>query len=368
MLYFSRDYTPHDHRFLAALAESEHEAFYLRLQDAGQQLERRPVPAGIQTLDWWGGRRRVELSAYPRAAWEVGRVIASVHPDVVHAGPVQSVASLVAWSGFSPQVTMSWGSDLLKGARSGTGRWVARYTLARSEVLACDCHAVKAAAVDLGMPAERIAVFPWGVDLGHFSPDGAGEIRQRLGWGGSFVVLSSRTWAPVYGVDVLVDGFILAARSAPDLRLLMLGDGPMRDAILSKLHSAGVTDRVHLAGQVDHASLPDYYRSADLYVSASHSDGSSISLLEAMACGLPALVSNIPGNREWVEPGRNGGWFADSDPKALADAILEARSDHDRLRRYGQASRDVAQARADWRVNSRKLMEAYQLAVEVGRA
>jgi glycosyltransferase involved in cell wall biosynthesis len=113
---------------------------------------------------------------------------------------------------------------------------------------------------------------------------------------------------------------------------------------------------------VRHNDLPDYFRSADLYVSASRSDGSSVTLLEAMASGLPAVVSDIPSNLEWVESGVHGWTFRDGDPHSLAEAILDAFDKRARLKAMGRAVRELAEARADWTKNFRRLYEAYALA------
>ena len=116
-------------------------------------------------------------------------------------------------------------------------------------------------------------------------------------------------------------------------------------------------------GQVGLAELPEIYRAADLYLSASHSDGSSISLLEALACGRPALVSDIPGNREWITPGEQGWLFPDGDDAALAGGILRAAAGGDRLERMGTRARCLAEERADWQKNFPKLLEAYKKAI-----
>jgi glycosyltransferase involved in cell wall biosynthesis len=122
---------------------------------------------------------------------------------------------------------------------------------------------------------------------------------------------------------------------------------------------------------VKFAKLPRYYQMADLYVSASHSDGSSISLLEAMACGSPVLVSDIPGNREWVPPlppggieGGQVGWlFPDGDADALAQAILHAVEQRHHLPEMGRRARALAEQRADWKQNFPRLFKAYELAL-----
>ena len=83
--------------------------------------------------------------------------------------------------------------------------------------------------------------------------------------------------------------------------------------------NGGVLDRVQFGGQVSQRDLPRWYHKADLYISPSHIDGSSVSLMEALACGLPALVSDIPANREWVSEGVNGWLFPDGNADILAD-------------------------------------------------
>lgn len=361
ILYLTLGYTPHDRRFLAAMVEAGHEALYAPLTREVTLAEGRALPGGVRALELPPGLSLHKLAQQVRALREVVSVF---RPDVVHAGPVQSVAWRAVLAGLHPLVTMSWGSDLMWGARGGLGRVVARYVLARSDVLICDCRAVRDRAVSLGMRAEKIVVFPWGVDLEHFRPGPASPLRSSLGWQEAFVILSTRSWEPIYGIEALLSGFLGAARADRSLRLLMLGDGSLRAKVESMIRHAGLGDRVHLAGTVGQSALPDVYRSADLYVSASRSDGSSVSLLEAMACGLPALVSDIPGNREWVDPGRNGWWFREGAPQDLARGLVEARAAP--LRKMGDAARSVVAARANWAVGKAELERAYRLARDQG--
>lgn len=366
ILYFTRDYTTHDHRFLSALAGTEHEVHYLRLEKRGHTLEDRPLPASIQKIHWAGGEKPFNWTQSLPLLLDLKRVIRETQPDLIQAGPVQTAAFLAALSGFQPLVTTSWGSDLLVDAqRSAWYRRVTRYTLERSAVLVGDCQPVCEAAIAHGMNPEKIVTFPWGVDLKHFSPTSQ-AVEQPLfptQANKPFVVLSTRAWEPIYGVDVLAKGFCLAAQNIPELRLIMLGNGSLAGRLHGIFESEQMLDRVNFPGQVQQANLPRYYRSADLYISASHSDGTSISLLEAMACGRPVLVSDIPGNRAWVEPGVQGWWFLDGNLRSLADAISEAYNQRQRLSEMGQAARRLAEEHADWPKNFNKLLDAYNLAL-----
>jgi glycosyltransferase involved in cell wall biosynthesis len=369
ILYFSRDYTPHDHRFLSALAQTPHTIYYLRLERSARQLEDRPLPPQVEQVQWMGGRRPLAWRDYPRLLADLKRVIRRIQPDVIHAGPIQSAAFLAALSGFCPLVSMSWGSDVLLDAdRSAWMRWVTRFTLRRTTVLAADCRTVQEKAAGFGFPRQRVVLFPWGVDLTRFQPGRADEFRARRGWQDAFVVLSLRTWEPLYGVDVVARGFARAARHNPRLRLLLLGGGSQAGLIRSIFQQEGVLEQVHFGGQISGDDLPQYYQAADLYVSASHSDGSSVSLMEALASGLPVLVSDIPSNREWVTDGQEGWLFPDGDDRALSEGILRAADQPDVLAEMRQAARRLAEQRANWPLNFQRLLEAYQLALDLPRS
>jgi L-malate glycosyltransferase len=269
---------------------------------------------------------------------------------------------LTALAGFKPLVTMTWGSDLLVDAdRNPLWSLVTQYTLKRTAVMVGDCQAVRNKAVRLGFPSERIVTFPWGVDLDRFQP-GESTLKNRLGWGDCFVILSLRSWEPIYGVELLVSAFLRAAQVVPQLRLILLGDGSRRESIRTLLANSGLEERVYLGGLTENEQLPEYYRAADVYVSASYSDGSSVSLMEALACGLPVLVSDIPGNCEWVQEGEQGWLFPTGDEDALASAMVKAYEQRDDMPHMAQACRTLAEARADWNKNFQGLLAAYELA------
>jgi len=365
VLYFSRDYTPHDHRFLAAMAEHRIKAYYLRLERRGHSQEDRMLPAGVTPVKWEGGQQPFQHQDHRRLLSSLKAVIKSIKPDLIHAGPVQTAAWLAAQTRFHPLVTMSWGSDLLLEADSTPQmRRLTRFALEQTDVLVGDCRAVRDKAVSFGFPSEKIVTFPWGVDLAHFSPgDGGRGLREQAGWQEAFVVLHSRSWESVYGADVFARGFVQAALQRPELRLLLLGGGSMEEEIRQILMP--VLPQVQFAGQVNHETLPEYYQAADLYVSASHSDGSSVSLMEALASGVPALVSDIAGNREWLE-GTQAGWlFPDGDSAALAEGILQAADHNTPLKATGLHARQLAEARANWPGNFKQLLVAYQMALEM---
>ncbi len=359
VLYFSRSYTSHDRRFLVELAGSRYETWYLRLEDDRVRYEVRPVPDGVRELaPLGGGEDRLRL--VPR----LEAVLEQVQPDVVHAGPIQSCAFLTALAGFHPLLAMSWGSDLLVDAhRDEFWEWMTRYTLRRADRLITDCAEVSEAAVRIaGVPRERIVQFPWGVDLGRFhpGPDTLG-LRRRPGWEDGILVIATRSWEPGYGVLHLLAAFAEAHAKAPRLRLALLGSGSQRAQVEGFLREQRLEKAVLLAGAVAAERLPEYFRAVDLYASCAYSDGSSLSLLEAMATGLPVLATDRASNREWIAEESQGRLAPFGDVGAIAAGMVELAGLSAAGRREAAVrNRAVVEQRADWKRNAARLLEAYR--------
>lgn len=365
VLYFTRDYTTHDHRFLSALADTDHDVFALRLERRGVQREDRPLPAKIQQIAWEGGQRAVERNEYARMSRNLKQIVAEMQPDVIHAGSIQTAALIAAMAKVKPLVSMSWGYDMLMDAESTPQmRRDTQTTLQASSVAICDCDAVRRQLVHFGFPKEKIVQFPWGVDLDHFHPGDRLVEREKLGWReNDFTLLSVRAWEPIYDVKTIVRAFIKAVQVAPGMRLVLLGGGSMQNELRHLLEQAGVMELVDFGGKVNNDQLPSFYRGADVYVSASLTDGSSVSLMENMACGTPALLSDIPSNREWVAEGNEGWFFAVGDVDTLAQKMVFAYTNRASLKEMGKNAYKKAETSADWRKNFKQLLVAYELAV-----
>ena len=363
ILYFSRQHSVHDQRFLEVLSSSGMQVFSLCLEHQEATADSFSLPSGVTQVPWEGIQGEFQIENTTGLLPDLERAMKAVSPDVVHAGPIQRSAFLTALLGFRPLVTMSWGYDLIVDAeRNDMWRWATQFTLKRSSVLIGDSKIVRDRATALGMDTRHIVTFPWGTDLQHFTPTGAdGDlVRETYGWPSSaFVVLCNRAWEPLYGVDIVARAFVVSAQRHPELRLLLIGGGSQEDELRAIFYRGQVIDQVEFVGRLAQADLPTYYRATDLYISASHSDGASISLLEALACGVPVLVSDIPGNAEWVKPGDVGWLFADGDSEDLTDKLCQTLESSVLLRAMSKRARKLAEERADWSAHAQTLIETY---------
>ncbi|MDO9300254.1 MAG: glycosyltransferase family 4 protein [Anaerolineales bacterium] len=363
ILYFSLGYSTHDYRFLKSISEGGHEAFFVQLEGNTRQVEDRPVPPNVQLVLWKGGREPFRWSNLPKLTFDFRRLTRAIKPDLIHAGPIQTCAFIAILSGFRPILTMSWGFDLMDDVHKN--KWMERVTsfvLRRSTFFTSDANVTRDKAVMYGMNPEKTIVFPWGVDLEHFKPKlvlSAVEGTQHA-TRSTFTLFCNRSWESRYGVDVLVRAFVKVAQQNENVNLILLNGGSQGNAIRQILQNGGALDRVAFGGQISQTDLPRWYHLADLYISPSHVDGSSVSLMEALACGLPCLVSDIPANKEWVVDDENGWLFQDGDANALAEKILAAISQREKLPEIGRSSRRVAEMRADWKKNAAALMNVYR--------
>jgi L-malate glycosyltransferase len=363
ILYLTDNTSVHNRRFLEKLSVAGHEVFYWNLTSS-----RAPdggLPDGIQPImskDFVD--RNGQPSQYQNFLPHFQRRLKEVQPDLVHAGPIQSCGYLAALAGCHPLLLMSWGSDLLIDAdRNTEWRQATEFALQKADALFCDCDTVRKKANSFRVFLDsEIVQFPWGVKSGVFSPTGSlppdsSFTRKEK----TTTFIYTRSWSPLYGTDVLLDAFAKARSSNPSLRLLLVGNGSQDESIRGFLQAHNLNDSVFLVGPQPAEMLPQWFRAADAYVSCAKSDGTSISLLEAMASGLPVTVTDIPSNREWVVEPDNGYLAPAGSPEGVADKMLQvAALSFEQRRAISERNQRIVEDRADWDKNFPRLLAMYE--------
>ena len=170
----------------------------------------------------------------------------------------------------------------------------------------CRSQGVRDAFAQLGVPAERLAVADGGCDTKRYRFSEDARARLRREWGicdGELVLGVCCRLVPVKRLDRLIRRVADAAAEIP-LRLLIAGDGPQREDLDSLARSLPAGGRIQFLGHRD--DLPDLYSGLDIFCLSSEAEGMSNSILEAMACRLPVLATDIPPNRGLVQNGRTG--------------------------------------------------------------
>jgi glycosyltransferase involved in cell wall biosynthesis len=363
ILYFSDNGSNHNLRFLEKLASSGHDVYFLDATQEGSAENW--MPGGVRRVQLQQSvRRDADPRQFAGLLSEFQSLLTELHPDLVHAGPLQTCGYLAALSGFHPLVVMSWGSDMLVHAdRNAEWRRATEFTLRSADGFFCDCETVRESARRYAaIPNARIVQFPWGIKRGSFSPQGPVESRERLGLSrNAFAFISTRSWEPLYDIEVLLTAFHRAFRQNNRLRLLLLGGGSMAGRVRSFIAEHDLDQVVVTPGFIADREMPRWFRAANAYVSCARSDGTSISLLEAMATGLPAIVTDIASNREWITEDETG-WLATAGSfEAFAEKLLHAASlRSDDIEAISDRNQGIVAERADWDKNFPSLLRLYQ--------
>lgn len=199
--------------------------------------------------------------------------------------------------------------------------------------LTAQCIAVSEATAEFalssqGFPPSVVAVWHNPVDLARFRPPLRGErvaARASLGLPPEAPVAAVVARLDhVKGVDLLLKAWPSVVSRVPDARLLVVGEGPLRDDLVAQLASSGAQDSVDFLGY--RKDVPRVLHAADLLVLPSRSEGMPLAVLEAFGCGLPVVAHAVGGVPELVVDGTNGR-LVPPHPAALASALADVLSD-----------------------------------------
>lgn len=282
----------------------------------------------------------------------IRRLDRELRPEVVHAHWLCGYAALAAVAGASPLVAMAWGSDVLRA--NGVRTLANRIALRRSRVAMADSRALLERLVELGARRETTVLVNWGVDLHTFAPLNGTRptVRRELGLAAGPVILSPRSLTPVYNPETILAAFERVAEARPDAQLVMKHMG------VDERPPAGAPG-VRFVGHVPYERMASYYQAADVCVSIPSSDSSPRSVWEAMACGCPVIVSDLPWVGELITPGRDA-LVVPVDADALAAAIERLLGDREYAAALGRRGRRLAETHRDRRAEMDRLADVYR--------
>ncbi|HTM57229.1 MAG TPA: glycosyltransferase [Candidatus Udaeobacter sp.] len=340
----------HTRRWVEHFRRRGHEVRLWSLEPAPEALRAEPTRAAALP----------GFLRYPLAVPPLRAALARFDPDLVDAHYVPNYGLMGALAGRHPLVVTAWGSDLLiAGRRDPLQRARARFVLRRADRVLADSGNLAAAARELGAEPSRVIEIPWGIDPERFRPAPARE---------NGLLLSTRMHEAVYDLETVIRGAapLLAARA--DLRLVIAGEGSRRNALEKLAGDMLPRDRFTFVGRLDPDALASWLGRAEIYLSASRSDSTSVSLLEAMASGAIPVVSDIAGNREWVSEGEGARMFGVSDPAGCARALSAALGDPAWRERARVRNARVIEERGLWPRNLERIETLFQELAAARRA
>jgi glycosyltransferase involved in cell wall biosynthesis len=297
-----------------------------------------------------------------RMSRALSEVAADVKPDLVHAHWLPELGWMAAREGLAPLVCSAWGSDVL-GIR-GIGLRRSRRALEGSDLVLADSFHLARATRELAARDVPIEIVRWGLDLERFAPGDTAAARQALGLNHNGpLIVSVRGFEPIYNPALQLEAFARVRARREDARFLFkYSVERVPSAIRVLIERLGIEGAITMLGNVPPDRMADVYRAADVVVSVPSSDSSPRSVWEALACGRPVVVSDLPWAREELEDGTHA-LLAPLDAAAVAEAIERALDD----KWLGAEGRALAKKELDQAVSTARIDTLYRAVVDRSR-
>ncbi len=207
----------------------------------------------------------------------------------------------------------------------------------------------------LGIPPEKIAVIPVGVDTNLFSPSKKAKKDTKI-------FLFVGRLEKVKGLDTLIEAVRLLDVKGSKAEVWIVGSGSLEE----KLKAQGkLLKNMRFLGAVPHEKLAEIYNQADFFILPSISEGSPLTILEALSCGLPIIVSDIPSLSQIIKESKAGITFPVGNAERLSEAMVSISSSKD-LDVFRKNARDFAEKNYSWRKISAEVEKVYEGATNVG--
>ena len=290
------------------------------------------------------------------------KIVNKLKPDLIHAHQISSLAYVVPFLKFHPYILSAWGTDvLIRPYKSVIYSYMASNSIKKADLLHCDGIKTWQALEKLGAPSEKIVRIYFGIDSDNFSPEKRSmEFREKIGVGQSPVIISTRGLSPIYDISTLIHAIPKVIKEIPDAKFIIGSSGPLKEDLEELVKNLNVSDNTIFTGRISDEDFPRYVSSADIYVSTSLSDaGLASSTGEAMACGLPVIVTEDPDNRNWIKDGENGFVIPVKNPDILADRIIKLVKNENLRKEFGKANRKIITERNDYNTEMGKIEKEY---------
>lgn len=307
----------HSKRWIKYFSREKHEVHWISLTpNRFGKIEgvkfHRLLKSGFKPLD-------ILLNIIPLAV-----LMRIINPDIFHIHYAGVNGVLGVLSGFHPSVLTVWGSDVLILSESKILKPIIKLVLEKVDLITCDGENTKEKVISLGIPSSKIKLIYFGLDTQKFfiGPKSEKTIKD-LNLGEDFIIISMRNLEPVYNIETLINSIPQVLEEISKVKLVIIGKGSEEKKLKKLTKDLKIENNVIFIGFISNDDLPFYLRTADVYVSTSLSDGGiASSTIEAIACGVPVIISDSGDNMKEFKDGENGFIFPVKDSKILAEKII----------------------------------------------
>jgi 1,2-diacylglycerol 3-alpha-glucosyltransferase len=209
---------------------------------------------------------------------------------------------------------------------------------------------------------ERYTVIPTGTNLEPYQRADGKTLRKEKGWQDETILISVGRLAPEKNWATLLHAFAKVYLEHPNLRLVLIGDGPAKESLQTLASELGIAEQVTFTGTIPFEEIPAYLKAADAFSFASVTETQGLVTIEAMAAGLPVVAVDGSGTRDIVEHGKQG-YLVENDANALAKGLNQLLSDPGQMKRFSHNALKKAKT-FDVNQLSKQIINVYEQAIQ----
>lgn len=268
----------------------------------------------------------VKMIIRVKLALAYSKKLAKIKPDIVHAHFLSDAGWIGMWLNFHPFVVTSHGSDVLvHPIEKKYYKWGNRLVLKKADDVVIVASHLRGAVKTLGCKDEKIRLIANYADSQFLI--NSDELNNKFSdIEKQPVIISARKLNKIYNIETLIRAVSIVIKKFSGLKVLILDTGDEYQRLVDLTHALNLEQTIQFIGKVPHDQLNHYFFRSHLYISTALSDGTSVATLEGISGGAIPILTDIPGNRSFMEMGIKGYLFQPEDHVALAAAISNALS------------------------------------------
>lgn len=318
----------------------------------------------------WGFKSKQGLSHYWRTFWALRKLITQHNITHIHCGRVihEGVTSWLL-SRFSRLQYSCYvhGEDVETAATSREHDLMVRQVCKGAQSIICNSYNSEAIVKRLGYAdSSKIKVLHPGVNTQHFKPAAPDpSFREKMGWAERLVIITVGRLQRRKGQDYMVEAMATLSQSYPQLLYCIIGSGELQSELEQRVQQLGLQQQVQLRSGLSDQEMIQCYQQCDLFLLPNRTidhdvEGFGMVLIEAQACGKPAIAGNSGGTLETLVEGETGHIIDCSTPDALSNNLSDLLSNAELLLSMGHRGRARVEQEFDWQVHVQKAKAIFQ--------
>jgi L-malate glycosyltransferase len=296
--------------------------------------------------------------------WSAKRLINKLKPDLLHTHYASGYGTLSRLINYHPCLLSVWGSDVFQFPyQSESKKYILIKNLKAADKIASTSLAMRDQTEKFHQPTEEIAITPFGIDLTKFKPENNKKPNDDI-----ITIGMVKSMENIYGPQYLLQSIpLLLERLEKEenpilhkIKILMVGRGSKIGELKKLSNQLGIGHLITFTGEIPHTKVPEYLNKIDIYCAPSEMESFGVAVIEASACEIPVIVSNVGGLPEVVKDQVTGFIVESKDSAQIAEKLYELVTNSRLRKEFGENGREFVKNLYDWNQNVSGMIDVYR--------